>query len=368
MRLLRSVRPSLLLALLGMSLSCILSPQPDPPGGSDGDREDATTRPDAGPEEAGGDVTAPDADADADGDATADDWAWGDAPDAVDGVDDWCATDPDDGPTGEPCEDGEDCDPGFTCLPQYQATDPSGSPWTDYAGGYCVPEAVPGDACSPEEPGSCPGGARCVRFGPVGPAGVPQCLDACSATDADGRFHPTNCDCRNGYRCDRSFEVCVPGCLTNEDCCVTWVDADADGVRQYEELSSVEGCVAACDRLTFECVFAGDADARVGDACLHGSQCAPGARCWMRPGAERRGTPGVCLVERCDAADRPCPEGSACVADAAATGFAGYCGRPCSTGAAPGAEGSCPEGLSCTAVSFAVAVDGDGACLPPPEE
>jgi hypothetical protein len=274
--------------------------------------------------------------------------------------DDECPTDPMDGRTGASCTLDEDCGPGFECVLEYTAEDPAGTPWTDYAGGYCVPLTSPGLSCAAEDGGRCPSGARCVQnFGGT------RCLDACSVASLAGELYGANCDCRAGYRCDMSREVCVPGCTADHECCAEWIDDDADGVRQLDELTPIADCTATCNLHTFECVYAGDPAARIGDPCLHGAQCPAGANCWRTAAAEQAGLPGICLVERCDLPGRSCPEGSACVAKDPGVGFDSFCARPCDTSLESGSlESPCGRDGACVPAFFGAAVAGDGACLP----
>mgnify|MGYP001602900753 FL=1 len=150
----------------------------------------------------------------------------------------------------------DDCGGGFSCTPEYSDSDPAGTPWTDYAGGYCLPHLPAGEPCDAAAVDACPTGARCVRAGLE-----PRCLDACSAASLAGEAYGANCDCRPGYRCDLSLEVCVPGCVADHECCAEWIDLNADDVRQVDELEPLPDCTATCDRHTFECVYAGDPDA-----------------------------------------------------------------------------------------------------------
>ena len=335
---------------------CLLSPQPDPPGIDDvadgGDRDDGGVS-DTTAEADGG----ADADADASLDAE-DDTFWN--------YDENCPTDPSDGPTGESCDDDFDCESGFACVPEYTAADGEGTAWTDIPDGYCLPVADPGtDECEPGVDETCPVGAHCVRSGSFGGLGTTQCLDACSISSLDGALYGANCDCRPGYRCDRSTEVCVPGCTADHECCATWQDDNANGVREVAELTALDGCTSTCDPHTFECLHEGDPAAHVGDSCVHGSECPPATRCWRTAEAEREGLPGVCLLERCDLPGRECPEGSVCVEKDPGTGFASFCARPCSTAAEPGSSFDvCDPAASCVTAETPAEDPLDGICLP----
>lgn len=338
---------------------CLLSPQPDPPGIEDADLDGGTGRDTGG--DAAADAPLPEDAIGADTEAGVDgegDGFWN--------FDENCPTDPSDGPTGEACDDDGDCAPGFGCVPEYTADDGEGNPWTDVPGGYCLPASDPsGDACEPGRDETCPAGARCVRSGSFGSPGDTHCLDACSISSLDGALYGANCDCRPGYRCDRSTEVCVPGCTADHECCAAWHDENANGVRELAELTEVEGCAATCDPHTFECVYAGDPEARVGDACRHGSECPADTRCWRTAQAEREGLSGVCLFERCDLPGRGCPAGSVCVLKDPGTGFASFCARPCSTAAEPGSPFDvCDPATRCVPALTSAEPPEDGVCLP----
>ncbi|MBI5500882.1 MAG: hypothetical protein HY907_11620 [Deltaproteobacteria bacterium] len=360
---------ALVLAILAWGWSgCLLSPQPDPPGmdssgrddaGSGGDaRDDATPWDGHGEAEAGADADA-DADADTAADAETSDGATEEDGGGFD-YDENCPTDPADGRTGEPCESDDDCGGGFSCVPEYTDSDPAGTAWTDYPGGYCVPRLPPGEVCDVTAAGACPSGARCVRAGLEA-----RCLDACSAASLAGEAYGANCDCRAGYRCDMSLEVCVPGCVADHECCAEWVDWNADDVRQVDELEPMPGCAATCDPHTFECVYVAAPDAAVGDACTLGADCPAGARCWRSLEAAAAGQPGVCLVERCDLAGRLCPEGSSCITKDPGLGFASFCARPCDPDAPPGGlREPCAAGTVCLPVVFDGTTPARGACLP----
>jgi hypothetical protein len=339
---------------------CLLSPQPDPPGIDDA--TDGGTGRDEGDTVADGPADASaDADADGAGEVVGDigeDTYWN--------YDENCPTDPSDGPTGESCGDDGDCEPGFACVPEYSADDAEGTAWVDVPGGYCLPTPDPaGGECEPGRDETCPVGARCVRSASFGSPGTARCLDACSISSLDGALYGANCDCRPGYRCDRSTEVCVPGCVADHECCATWQDANGNGVRELGELTALDGCTSTCDPHTFECVDVGDPEALVGDACLHGSQCPPETRCWRTARAAREGRPGVCLLERCDLPDRACPPDAVCVAKDPGTGFDSFCARPCSTTAAPGSIFDvCDPATACVPAETPAEAPLDGVCLP----
>ena len=356
---------ALVLAALAWGWSgCLLSPQPDPPGMDGSTREDGGGGGDAGtdahdgwPGEVGADADA-DADADAAPDAETSDGITAD--DGGVNYDESCPTDPEDGRTGTPCESDDDCGYGFSCVPEYSDSDPAGTAWTDYPGGYCIPRLPPGETCDLSAAEACPSGARCVRAGLDS-----RCLDACSAATAAGEAYLANCDCRAGYRCDMSLEVCVPGCVADHECCAEWVDFNADDIRQVDELDPVPGCTATCDPHTFECTYETDPDAAIGDACTIGAHCPSGARCWRSAEEAAAGEPGVCLFERCDLAGRSCPEGSACVTKDPGIGFASFCARPCDPGAPPGSPREpCAPGAVCLPVAFDGTTSAHGACLP----
>jgi len=358
----RVERPArwLVLATILLAGGCFLSPQPDPPGLDGSGHEDGSTARDA---DVVHDWTPPPpdaaevpADADVVGDAAEDSWS---------PYDRNCPTDPANGRTGASCSNDVDCGAGFVCVPEYEADDAAGLPWTDYLGGYCIPALPPGESCDVATPDSCPGGGRCVRTGGLGAPGEAHCFDACSAVSLAGALYGANCDCRDGYRCDLSFEVCIPGCTTDYECCAAWVDADADGVRDVEEMGRVDACTAYCDGHTFECVYPENPAARIGDACMIAAECPAGARCWRSAAAVRDGLPGVCLGERCDLSGRECPKGSACVAADPGVGFASFCARPCQVPGPPHFDDDpCGGGMTCAPAVFTSLVSEDGVCLP----
>jgi hypothetical protein len=258
-----------------------------------------------------------------------------------------CPDDPVDGPVGTPCVDSLGCATGLYCH-QERPDDWEGARYVAWPGGYCADARV--GACDAGPPvGPCPDGSRCVFLGIPSATGQAryECQDTCASVSALGPPWAGNCDCRDGYRCDLDLAVCLPGCSNDDECCELWQDGVGgpdDGVRQSAEVSSLpaERCTDLCDPCTFACTLDGcpGGACRVGDPCLHDSECPARSRCvrdrrWGDPVV-----PGICVLQRCDLDGRDCPPGSACGDFSSASPESALhgpsCVRSCRAGSRPG--------------------------------
>jgi hypothetical protein len=255
-----------------------------------------------------------DGDADGDGDGDVD----GDADIGCDGID---ICDGDCGIVGGRCGGDRQCElelPGGSRLALTCLTDQDG--WVD---GYCVgmPRAIGEHTCDPEDDRTCPEDQRgvCVvdTFNDVS-----YCYRGCEVTDEN--WTDTNCGCRDGYECDVSGEICVPGCRTeqpgmDDDCCRRWEDANEDGSRTENELIDIEDCASTCDPNTFRCTNDGLEGAAIGGACLSNLDCTVNGRCLNERGIGQPNDDrivfegGYCILDACDLDGRECPGDSNCV-------------------------------------------------------
>lgn len=286
-----------------------------------------------------------------------------------------CPNDPVDGPIGTPCLDNPDCMAGLTCFEE--SVDPfSGEEYIDNPGGYCVVSGYGSAGCDPDVPSSCPNGSKCLYFGenPTTGEAAYGCLDRCSAASSSGVPWTNNCDCRDGYECEISLEVCISGCNpeNERECCEIWHDGEGgagDGARQRGEVTLLgpDRCTNTCDPCTYRCVNNGcpGGDCHIGDPCEHDADCPADSYCISEfracdnpeefcyfPG-------GACFKARCDLEGRECPTGSGCTNLGSEDDPYIICVKPCEVGTQPG-----DEGFACRNTGDPGPDPGDYACLP----
>jgi hypothetical protein len=250
-----------------------------------------------------------------------------------------CVSDPTAGVAGQPCTSEAQCDGNFCAT-----TSTLGA----FPGGYCLGQPNLATACDPLDSTTCAAGSRCVyagvdRFG----TSVTLCMDACSAAGPDGTVNRTNCDCRDGYECDLTTEVCTPGCASDEECCEVWEDLDADGIKDDGEVVPVTGCAGRCDPATVRCVYIPPGGATIGGSCQHDSECPADAYCARRSWVPDPSN-GLCALERCDLGERECDAGSGCMNLGSYLQQWDVCVRGCTVGTTPADAGyRCTPGQAC---------------------
>lgn len=240
-------------------------------------------------------------------------------------------------------------------------------PITSWVGGYCVP-ALPTagapEACTLDDPSTCPSCATCVDAG----GGATLCLQACTpaATGLGG--------CRAGYTCDFGSASCWPGCGSDDECHVYREDTNGDGVIEAPAAggTAVDRLVwdpaagITCNATTGRCEHR-DGGVRAGQPCTRSSQCEVGGTCiaaW--PGG------GYCSKFGCDVAGISCTAPSVC--QERRIGLA-ICGTGCTVGAEAsmpslrlGATGhgvGCRAGYACVWDGVdGVGVPNNGLCIP----
>ncbi len=219
----------------------------------------------------------------------------------------------------------------------------------------------------------CGPGSACLYAG-QDPAGrrYYACLDACAVADSRLNPHTSNCDCRDGYECSLTAEVCLPGCSNNRECCEIWRDGDRNGntvldtgeegdrIRQAREVTLLppDECTDTCDLCwTYQCSMDGCPGGlcQIGGMCEHDSDCPADTRCLTEWNYEFDG--GYCLKDRCDLSGRDCPTGSGCAE--LGRDFQA-CVPTCEVGTQPG-----DTGYECRDVGEVGVPDtGDHACSP----
>lgn len=262
---------------------------------------------------------------------------------------------PPEGPVGPACTEAAECGESMNCLAEASHTF-DGLLYVDWPGGYCVDSSWSA-GCDPAAPDACPEGARCVHLGTARCEDRWACLDACAPVDTAGVPFDFNACCRGGYRCDRALGVCLPGCMSDRECCEAWSDADGDTVRDDGEVARDGDCTRTCDGDLFVCT--GPGDGTYASACTFDSDCPDEARCLPEGCHSLYGgsfAGGLCIRERCDLEGVDCAAGSgACVALAAGGETVAVCLAACHTGMEPGDTSSpCRDAYACVP-----ACDGD---------
>ncbi len=249
-----------------------------------------------------------------------------------------CGNDPAEGVAGRACTGTVDCE-GNVCAG-------SGTLGT-FPGGYCLGQTSLASSCDPQDPSTCAPGSKCVYAGVDRWGGaVLICLDTC-AVAVEGAVQRTNCDCRDGYKCDLATEVCLPGCTTDQECCEVWQDLDADGVLDDGEVVLVPGCDGRCDAATARCVYVPPAGVTIGAPCQHDSECPADAYCARRSWVPDPAN-GMCMLERCDLAGRACDAGSTCADLGSESQPWDVCVRGCIVGTTPADAGyRCAPSQAC---------------------
>ncbi len=248
---------------------------------------------------------------------------------------------PDCSDIGIPCGSDRDCELGFSC-----ATDAEGWP-----GGYCLaggPENAGG--CDPDLAASCPDGSSCVATG-VDAAGRPNfyCFKDCAITDRNP-WDTSSCGCRDGYQCDLTNEVCMPGC------------SSAAGVNQCCPWDDDGGCTVTCNEDAFRCANPGDPDAAWGDPCWADEQCPVEGDCVF----EEDG--GYCTRFGCELDGRECENRDDCRNLGSDDGPVWLCVQTCEVapaGADRWTHRPCGDDYSCYADLTDPDAPSNGFCWPP---
>ncbi len=177
-----------------------------------------------------------------------------------------------------------------------------------------------------------------------------MCRSDCTF-DADSRG-----DCQPGYTCDVGENVCLEGCVADEQCNLGW------GIRRHEGLVSIVDGDLTCNTTTGRCDWTPPADAAFGSECDSNADCPADV--------------GVCLIgNRCatyqcnlpdasgTAAMYPCPTGAICVGIGG--NEAAFCLDTCTTpeDCFPGQACSPQAGLpgGATGLCFGIC-ENDGEC------
>lgn len=284
-----------------------------------------------------------------------------------------CPNDPVDGPIGTPCLDDPDCESGFTCSKE-SIDVYADEQYINDLGGYCMTWGFGPAGCDPDVADSCPRGSGCIYMGENPTTGqlAYGCMDLCSAASSSGVPWTNNCDCRDGYECEISLEMCVSGCSHTRECCEIWHDGEGgaqDYVRQAAEVELLgpDRCTNTCDPCTYGCVNNGcpGGECRIGDPCEHDADCPANAYCISEfracddPDEFCYFPGGTCLQSRCDLSGRECPTGSGCTDLGNADDPYIVCVVPCEAGTEPG-----DAGYPCRNTGDAGPDAGDFACIP----
>ncbi|MEM7447132.1 MAG: hypothetical protein AAF355_02715 [Myxococcota bacterium] len=308
--------------------------------------------------------------------------AGADCPDAGNQLDATTLDAESDSSKGGSCATGAACNPARgcptetdTCLPEQSGalTDVAGHPkgrtsfpTTDFSAGYCsliLPfEPETPETCPPEEDDPCGPCATCVQYF----VDANACMADCAPNVED------NSSCRNGYECDLGSRVCLPGCLTDDECRIFRADTNGDGVIDpssgQDLLTYDTESNAVCDLESFRCTFVGAEGAEAGDTCERDSECESNGSCLREETTGWSG--GYCTKFGCDVAANGCAPGGVCQERGVGTPL---CLSPCTAGpSAPGSDtpaewiddtSGCREGYSCVWGGIAGAGSTNGGCV-----
>ena len=200
---------------------------------------------------------------------------------------------------GLPCTEDRGCAVG-QCMPEIEigyATD-AGVMTVMWPGGYCTPSPVayidaPG-ACDPGHETSCGACGTCLFVGQQMGRDLTACLRRCT-----GSLTEQTCP-QPTQECVLGFDVCWDGCVSDEECAVTFLD----GRLVYD----VAG-MWTCNPVTRHCEHPGVATASAGDPCVKSSDCERNGRCLSGGGGEGRWPGGYCVKDGC------LVEGNSCASD-----------------------------------------------------
>ena len=340
---------------------------------------------------------------------------------------------PDTGP-GVGCGIGEACDmvrgcrlTGATCVELPGAFDVGGPmdpvidhpdgedtpvPSNLFGGGYCTtsfPFGFTSTTCDPNaDDNFCTDCASCVDLFGTGTDGI--CMNNCEASLTD------NGGCRDGYECLLNGEVCLGGCLDDNECRIsreetnnvpgtqfpqTCMDNPADctpadcgdpapvnpdgcasPATNYDRLVYDTSSSAVCNPTTFRCEGApSNPAASGGDTCTEDTDCEAEGFCIEEqpiddadPSLGNTWLGGSCTKFRCDIAGNECANDGICQ-EAGVGVFA--CFQGCTVGgyaaasdpatwvAEGAAQGGCRDGYGCVWNQMGVAsVENNGVCLP----
>lgn len=227
---------------------------------------------------------------------------------------------------GTTCTRDEDCEGEFARCYTERSRTFNGEEYISWKDGYCSLQGVRDSVCDIDDPyNTCPEGMKCMYLYDFGTIPVYGCMDACNpeipGTDPP-QLYDFNCGCREGYECNITAGVCLPGCSHDRECCEVWQDNDGDYERDEGEVEVLSECTNWCDNdpsedggASYSCINEGTAGAEFSGPCTHDSQCPVDGRCldpiWY---TDDEGNPlypgGYCLKDRCDATGRECSDGS----------------------------------------------------------
>lgn len=269
--------------------------------------------------------------------------------DAVDG-DVVAPTCPPDGDLGTPCAEDGDCAGGRCIVERNQGYD--GETYRMWVGGYCA-DGTWSAGCDPADVSGCGPGSRCVHLGTILCEDRWACMDACAYADPSGVPYDQNACCRTGYRCDALWQVCVPGCSNDRQCCEVWTDDDGDDQRDAGEVVLDTTCDHVCSPDTFGCVGGSSGDWT--SECTLDAHCPPGGTCLTQKCSNTLAESfegGLCVGFGCTLDPEGCVEaGGGCTLDPSTSLLGAVCVAPCSTGVAPGdPESDCRDGYGCMPV------------------
>ncbi|MCC7542425.1 MAG: hypothetical protein IT379_39770, partial [Deltaproteobacteria bacterium] len=227
-------------------------------------------------------------------------------------------------PVGTACTTTADCrgtpaaiptSAGATCIPEGREVVTVGdTTWTQvgWSGGYCIDHygiASATGSCSPRDDRTCDACSRCVPLANDPTHGLLYaCVRRCDP--AIGDWRTTRSGCREGYQCHLTEQLCVPGCSSDEECRATFLDANANFLRDPGETTIDPTSVARCDATTGRCVdLPFDPAATFGGPCTDARDCPEDGLCiagW--PGG------GSCGRVGCTLPGRECGGGAVCFA------------------------------------------------------
>lgn len=291
---------------------------------------------------------------------------------------------------GLPCDPARGC-PSFSCQASLtgalgSASDPivglgadsipGGAPL--FERGYCTSAplntGVEPPRCDPADPESCPACSRCVTLFESG--GIPRrtCLRRCTpSTTGNG--------CPTGSTCLPGLDVCLDGCVSDDQCRISRRDSDGDGdieapagTASMDRLTYDLSAGHRCDPVTERCRHEGTVGASAGRPCAWDGDCEADGRCLYEPRFEDDdGVPqrGYCTKLGCNQPGLECAGAGKCQRRGVGQWS---CLAPCEVGAhsKPAAPESlflphrdCRAGYACTwDGEQGAGVSTNGGCLP----
>lgn len=227
---------------------------------------------------------------------------------------------------GTECHSSSDCSGEHPRCFSEDREEFNGEEYVSWMGGYCAETGTGTTVCDIDDPvATCPEGMKCMYLYDWGTSKVYGCMDACYPEKTGTNppeLYDFNCGCREGYYCNITNGVCLPGCSHNRECCEVWRDLNSNYERDEGEVEVVTGCTNWCDNdpsvdggASYACINEGTPGAEFSGSCIHDSQCPADGRC-LDPinYTDNNGNPyfpgGYCLKDRCDASGRDCGGGN----------------------------------------------------------